>query len=656
LGYNLVKIIKGSLVFLGICYWCISSLFILALVYLVHRLLRTNNTVLNAVSFLFLVIFFTTLFTFIMGLGGFLRPLPMMIVSLTGLMIFIAIPGPRKQLQEAPSEIRALQPIGQRWWQEMPNWLRALTIVTVFVITARFVFLVWALPPFVWDALTYHLTNVAEWTQRGRIMVFPTTVERIYLPANFEVLMSWFTVFLHHDIVVEASGILAYILALLAVMALGRSLGLARSSTIMAALAYASTPGFLLVVTGTKNDPLVVAIFLMMIAIVVNLDRSSEEISVTNPLGQLTLLACAFLYGIGTKPYIAHLMLGLITLIILLSLARRNKKTWLGFIRKSTQQYRQSSSHLRVLIIVLLSGALILGLYWYVRNLYLEGNPFYPIEVSKGEGLSLETSQGQALSFRRLSENIRDFVGKFGDKNYAIIPSLPNTTGWGWFSYGLGMISLVWAFIRHRKLRILFLAFGISLATLFMSSPLTPFNMRYATWFPALLSLTFAIFFESIPHRMKLERGAFAIIFSLCLALNILMTLNYNRITSVHFSRMLSEPVMSRDAVKLHLDLPAYYENALELVPRTETLGFNVHGNGFVYPLYRADFSQRLAFIPFYTSVAEGCEMLKKSLNEKDISWLFVGVAREENVRFAERCVDEGVLEFRGERLYGLRE
>jgi hypothetical protein len=607
-------------------------------------------------AFLFLVIFFTTLFTMIMGLGGLLRPLPMMIVSLVGLMSFSVIPGSRKQLQEAPGEIRSLLAKAQRWWHEMPNWLRALTIVAVLVSVTRFIVLILTLPPFVWDALTYHLTNVAEWTQRGRIMVFPTTVERIYLPANFEVLMSWFTVFLHHDIVVEASGILAYILALLAVMALGRSIGLTRPSTIMAALAYASTPGFLLAVTGTKNDPLVVAIFLMMIAIVVNLDRSHEEISVTNPMGQLTLLGCAFLYGIGTKPYIAHLMLGLITLIILLGLARRNVKYWLGLISKSTHQYRQSSSYLRVLIIVLLIGALMLGFYWYIRNLYLEGNPFYPIEVSKGEGLSLETSQGQALSFGRLSENIRDFIGKFGDKNYAITPSLPHTTGWGWFSYGLGIASLAWAFVRHRKLRILILAFGVSLATLFMSSPITPFNMRYTTWFPAILSLTFASLFDAIPHRMKLERGAFAGIFSLCLALNIVMTLNYNRITPDHFSRMLSVPVLARDAAKLHLDVPSYYEEALELVPRTETLGFHVHGNGFVYPLYRADFSQRLAFIPFYTSVEEGCEMLRKSLNEKDIYWLFVGVAKEESVLFAERCVEEGVLEFRGERLYGLKE
>ena len=339
-------------------------------------------------SFLFLVIFIITLFTFAMGVLGLLQPLPMMIVSLVGTMIITVIPGSRTQLQEAPGEFRLLLSKIQHWWHEIPKWLRVLTIAAILVSIARFVFLVWALPPFVWDALTYHLTNVAEWIQRGRVMVFPTTVERIYYPANFEVLMSWFTVFLHHDIVVEATGILAYLLALLAVISLGRSLGLTRSSTIVAALAYASTPGFLLAVTGAKNDPLVAAIFLMMIAIVINLERFDGEISVTNPLGQLTLLACAFLYGIGTKPYVAHLMLGVLTLILMLSLARRSEKTWMKLIKKSIHQYRQSSSLRRYALTSLIIGALTLGFYWYVRNLYLEGNPFYPIQVSREKDLA----------------------------------------------------------------------------------------------------------------------------------------------------------------------------------------------------------------------------------------------------------------------------
>jgi hypothetical protein len=641
---------------LGICYWCISTLFILAAAYLVHRLLRTNNTAINAMAYLFLVIFITTLFTLTMGLIGLLKPLPMPIACLVGLLIIFTTPKLRKQIREAPKEIHSFLSKVHRWWLEMPSWMRGLTIAALAVSIARFTFLIWTFPPFVWDALTYHLTNVAEWTQRGRIMIFPTTVERIYLPANFEVLMSWFTVFIHHDVVVEAAGIPAYLLALLAIIAIGRSLGLNRSPTTMAALAYASTPGFLLAVTGAKNDPIVAAIFLMMIAIVMNLNRINHDVSVDNPLGQLTLLIFAFLYGVGTKPYILHLMLGLFALILLLGLARRNLKMWLDLITNSIHQYRQSSSIQRFVLVVLLIGALTLGSYWYLRNVYLEGNPFYPIEVQRGEGLSLETSHGQALGFGRLIENIRDFIQKFGDKKQEIIPSLSFTTGWGWFAYGLGMVSLGWAFVRRPKLRLLTLAFGISLATLFLSSPVTPFNMRYATWFPALLGLTFGGLFEAIPQRMRIERGALAGIFSFCLTLNIIMTLNYNRIMPDQFSNMLREPVLSRDAAKLQLDVPAYYEEALEIVPRDEVLGFHVHGDGFVYPLYRADFSQRLAFIPFYTSAEDGCEILNDAMREQDLHWLFIGAAKEESILFAERCLEEGVLERRGERLYVLKE
>jgi hypothetical protein len=43
------------------------------------------------------------------------------------------------------------------------------------------------------------LTNVAHWTQVGKIELFETPILRIYTPANYEVLATWFTVFLHHD-------------------------------------------------------------------------------------------------------------------------------------------------------------------------------------------------------------------------------------------------------------------------------------------------------------------------------------------------------------------------------------------------------------------------------------------------------------------------
>jgi hypothetical protein len=40
---------------------------------------------------------------------------------------------------------------------------RIWSVLRVMNVRLRFVFLIWALPPFVWDSLTYHLTNVAHW-------------------------------------------------------------------------------------------------------------------------------------------------------------------------------------------------------------------------------------------------------------------------------------------------------------------------------------------------------------------------------------------------------------------------------------------------------------------------------------------------------------
>lgn len=67
---------------------------------------------------------------------------------------------------------------------------RWITILAVVFGVARFAFLMAALPPFIWDSRTYHLTNVAPWTQTGGIEVFETSVVGIYTPTNYELLAS----------------------------------------------------------------------------------------------------------------------------------------------------------------------------------------------------------------------------------------------------------------------------------------------------------------------------------------------------------------------------------------------------------------------------------------------------------------------------------
>ena len=85
---------------------------------------------------------------------------------------------------------------------------------------------------------------------------------------------------------------------------------------------------------------------------------------------------------------------------------------------------------------------------------------------------------------------------------------------------------------------------------------------------------------------------------------------------------MLSLPVWQRDSGRFHLRAPVQYEHAYTYVPGDAVLGYNVHQNGFIYPLYRADFSQRLVYIPL--SEADTCEAIAEAMEAHGTRYLFV--------------------------------
>jgi len=595
------------------------------------------------------------LLIFVAGLIGWLRPVPILILSFVGLVALVTIGSAKwdrpRMLGDANARVNAVR----QWWRGLPLSLRWFTGTAALLSGARFIFLTWALPPFVWDSLSYHLSNVAHWVQVGRIETFETPVVRIFNPANYEVLATWFAVFVRHDAVIEAAGIPPYLLAVLAVCAAARGLGCCRTASWLAALAYGSTPAVILAATGTKNDIHIAAYYLVALAVVCDLSFRREGSPNGKVLGRLTLLGLVLLIALGTKSYILHLAPGLI-LIGALAIGSDGRRTsWSNRLKSGWQEFRALAPPQRTILVALLVAGLFLGSFWNLRNWVVSGNPFYPYDVLVGDRTVFEGPESEfRISLGELAANLKSFGDKFGDWQDPIRPDLPNTTGWGWFAYSIGLPAVAWVAIRRPRSRPLLLGFALSFILLMLSTGPSPWNMRFAIWFPALFSLCFAQLADGLPPGLPrpLRLGLVAY-FGLMLSLNFAGTLNYNRVSAEEFRSMLALPVGDRDAALFRDNMPDPYPLANQIVPSQDLLGYNVFGNGFTYPLYRADFSQRIVYIPFTNS--SSCEQIAEIMEARGTRYLLVAAEHTEDDKIAllRACAEAGdVIQERARGLY----
>jgi hypothetical protein len=642
----------------GITAWLTGSIWLFCLTYLQHSRLSPSRPSLALLTFPLLGIVMTTLMMLGLGLAGWLNPGAILAFSAAGLFALVATPGPRRALLRTPAAARRAARISRAWWQRLPKWARWFGAGYVGLLSVRFTFLIWALPPFVWDSLSYHLTNIAHWMQVGRIELFESPIVRTYNPANYEVFATWFTTFLHHDGLVEAAGLPAYGLAAAAVYAAARRLGSSPLGAWLGALAYASTPAVILAATGTKNDIHMAAYFLTALALVIELAASSRLGGERDGPACLLLLVVTLALALGTKTYITHLLPGLALVALLLPTARSPISHWRGLLLDARRGVAGLTRSGRVLLAGLLAGALLLASYWNLRNWAVTGNPFYPYEIVIGGQSVLKGPESEfRLSTGELLANLKDLARKFGDGQDPIRPDLPNTTGWGWFAYVMGLPTLAWSLARSRRIRVIAVGFAISFVGLMLSNGPSPWNMRFAIWFPAVFSLGFAEAVDALPGQLpRAARAGLACYFALLLGLNLATTLNYNRISAEEFRAVLALPFSQRHAAALSDNMPAAYPNALELVPNQTALGYNVLGNGFVYPLYRADFSQRIVYVPF--TAQDSCEAIASAMAARGTRYLVVAPEHTEDEKIARlrSCAEQAtVLRERAIGLYVLR-
>jgi hypothetical protein len=177
-----------------------------------------------------------------------------------------------------PPELPRLQ------WRPFETAIVAAIGITVGIVAVT----AWWSPPNSADAMAYHLPRVVYWAQAGSVRFFPTPYfNQISLQPVDEYLMLHTYVLSGGDRWINLLTVGAYLLAIVAVSAAAREMGLGTRGQAIAALFCATLPNGILQASGAKNEWLLV---LWMVAAVYFARR-----------GEAVWLALAVGLALGTK-------------------------------------------------------------------------------------------------------------------------------------------------------------------------------------------------------------------------------------------------------------------------------------------------------------------------------------------------------------------
>jgi hypothetical protein len=231
--------------------------------------------------------------------------------------------------------------------------LVAVAVVVWAWVLAAIVFL----PPRSVDDLCNHLPPVFEAIVRGRFVLLPLDLRPWFAyPLNADLLSLWAALLARDITWVDGVQVATAALAALAVVALARDLGASRRSATLGALVLLLMPVTLKQATSCYTDVTLAAFYGGALWGGLRWARSG---------GVGPLVACGLGTGLlaGTK---YHFLIAVLALVPVVVAAAHRRRAWAALA---------------------LGGAVpavLLGGYWYARDLIVLGNPFYPFGVAIG--------------------------------------------------------------------------------------------------------------------------------------------------------------------------------------------------------------------------------------------------------------------------------
>lgn len=415
----------------------------------------------DAVLFLLLRLLLISAAVLVAGLTGTLQALWLGIAGLLACVVLVAR-GYHRDLPRLP----------------LP-WKPAFLLLAVVVIL-RLLWQVWFFAPYYGDVLSYHLPKVAEWVQAGAFTREMGSDPRATFPAGFELLEAWWTVFLRHDVLIEMAGLEFLLLAAASAYALAREFGWSSSCAMGAALTVALIPGLHLQATSCMNDGAVAGVLAAAAALIAARVHPG-------------LIVAAVGLGVGIKPTFAFALPGL--------------ALFMAWSRKDPAAAPPS-----VPAALIVGGlGLLVGSFWYLRNLAWFGNPIHPMGTAGMASLTGLPLQSFGPSLRSLSENLRSLIDvRVYDHIAAPSASHAGIANWGAGAFAVGFPALLFLCRSDARLRRLAVSAALAGICVLSSVLMDLYSARFVLFVPIVAGLALARLAEL--HRFALPLAALAVL------------------------------------------------------------------------------------------------------------------------------------------------
>jgi len=490
----------------------------------------------------------------------------------------------------------------------------SFTFTLFFLILGQIVwvlFLGFLFPPYVWDAITYHLSSVAYWLQAGKIHLIDTPVSRsnIY-PMNVELFFLWNVIFLRNDVLVDLSQFFFALLGLLTIYTLTRKIGVSTKSSLAASAIYFFTPLILIQSKTCQTDLAAAVLFLIALNFAFQAGKDSQ---ISNLF--ISGVASGMLMGSKSTGPILVFCLYLYLLVNWIRLHSKKSKP-----RGTVVKREGLPAYARFMVnnLYFLIPVFILGSYWYLRNWVYFNNPVGH-EIKIFGFVLFEGGVGPPKpGLTTLWANVRLLPSRWFELIDNYYNSDRSAYGPQWIILGIPSTAFFLVNSIKNKAKdnpglVLFfiLTFLFCILILFPD----PWSSRLVLFLPAMGAVCVGYVLDNSSRKTRIAVQRLILIVILWSIFN---AASHSYFTPSRFKKFLHLPLERRTTANLGLFVSPAYSFIDNQAKDGEHIGYTVHGDGFVYPL----FGSRLQRKVYYIHHDSSCSDMLSKIEEKKIKYL----------------------------------